>query len=101
METFKFNNRLQTFWTSAGKQEKALPAMSGFVKNTNHCLGDCYGKDGFTKQTKHDRPFFTCRKFSVLCQKLPVYQSIASKTDAILLQSIKFIKNKKQWKLLQ
>jgi hypothetical protein len=29
METF--NNRLQPFWIFAGKREKALPAMSGFV----------------------------------------------------------------------
>ncbi|MDR2497287.1 MAG: hypothetical protein LBD21_09200 [Tannerellaceae bacterium] len=29
METF--NNRLQAFWIPAGKQEKAIPAISGFV----------------------------------------------------------------------
>jgi hypothetical protein len=42
METF--NNRLQAFWIYAGKQEKTVPVMSGFVhpRQKHKSLFDCF-----------------------------------------------------------
>jgi hypothetical protein len=59
METF--NNRLQAFWIYAEKQEKAVPAMSGFVhhRQKHKLLFDGFLYDGhFCRADKTGQPVF-------------------------------------------
>jgi hypothetical protein len=59
METF--NNRLQAFWTFAGKRKKAAPAISGFVhpsQKRKSLIGGVLQKRKFYEADKTGQPTF-------------------------------------------
>jgi hypothetical protein len=76
METF--NNRLRAFWTVAGKREKAVPAMSGFVhpSQKRKSLFDGFLQNRqFYRADKTGQPAFRLSKIVFLLSDI-VYISI-------------------------
>jgi hypothetical protein len=71
METF--NNRLQAFWIYAGKREKAVPAMSGFVhpRKRHKSLFDGFLYDSqFCMADKTGQPAFHLSKIARLLSNI-------------------------------
>jgi hypothetical protein len=69
----KFNNRLQAFWIYAGKQGKAVPAMSGFVHpcQKHKSLFDCFLHDWlFCRVDKTQQPAFHLSNIACLLSNI-------------------------------